>query len=101
MASSSCPKARRSGFCKLQSQVVQQTANLLVAAMNAMLGADTLGETEWWTQEMLDWLRRYLRLPTAFPPIIQIDPTLAETSWTWRLRCAYNQPKDWAFASLL
>ncbi len=30
---------------------------------------------------------------------IPIDAELAETLWSWRLRCAYNQPEDWVFAS--
>ena len=30
---------------------------------------------------------------------IPIDAELAETLWSWRLRCAYNQPVDWVFAS--
>jgi integrase len=30
---------------------------------------------------------------------IPIDAELAETLWSWRLRCPYNQPNDWVFAS--
>ena len=30
---------------------------------------------------------------------IPIDATVAEILWAWRLRCAYNQPEDWIFAS--
>ena len=30
---------------------------------------------------------------------IPIDAELAEALWSWRLRCAYNQPEDWVFAS--
>jgi integrase len=28
-----------------------------------------------------------------------MDAEIAETLWAWRLRCAYNQPEDWLFAS--
>lgn len=30
---------------------------------------------------------------------IPIDEELAETLWSWRLRCPYNQPGDWVFGS--
>ena len=30
---------------------------------------------------------------------IPMDAEIAETLWAWRLRCAYNQPEDWLFAS--
>jgi integrase len=30
---------------------------------------------------------------------IPIDAELAESLWSWRLRCAYNQQDDWVFAS--
>jgi integrase len=30
---------------------------------------------------------------------IPIDAELAEKLWSWRLRCAYNEPHDWVFAS--
>jgi len=30
---------------------------------------------------------------------VPIDAAVAEILWEWRLRCAYNQPKDWVFAS--
>lgn len=30
---------------------------------------------------------------------IPIDAELAETLWSWRLRCPYNQPSDWVFGS--
>ncbi|HEV2465261.1 MAG TPA: site-specific integrase [Acidobacteriaceae bacterium] len=30
---------------------------------------------------------------------VPIDAAVAEILWAWRLRCAYNQPKDWIFAS--
>lgn len=30
---------------------------------------------------------------------IPIDAELAETLWSWRLRCPYNQPEDWVFGS--
>jgi integrase len=30
---------------------------------------------------------------------IPIDAELAEAMWSWRLRCGYNQPGDWVFAS--
>lgn len=30
---------------------------------------------------------------------VPIDAIVAETLWAWRLRCAYNQPGDWVFAS--
>ena len=30
---------------------------------------------------------------------IPIDAELAETLWSWRLRCPYNQSEDWVFAS--
>jgi integrase len=30
---------------------------------------------------------------------VPIDAALAEALWSWRLRCGYNQPGDWIFAS--
>lgn len=30
---------------------------------------------------------------------VMIDAAVAEILWAWRLRCAYNQAKDWVFAS--
>ena len=30
---------------------------------------------------------------------VPIDAALAEALWSWRLRCSYNQPEDWVFAS--
>lgn len=30
---------------------------------------------------------------------VAIGAAVAEILWTWRLRCAYNQPEDWVFAS--
>jgi integrase len=30
---------------------------------------------------------------------VPIDAELAEALWSWRLRCAYNEPHDWVFAS--
>ncbi len=30
---------------------------------------------------------------------VPIDAAVAEILWAWRLRCAYNQPEDWIFAS--
>ena len=30
---------------------------------------------------------------------VPIDAAVAEILWAWRVRCAYNQPKDWVFAS--
>jgi integrase len=30
---------------------------------------------------------------------VPIDASVAEILWAWRLRCAYNQPQDWIFAS--
>jgi integrase len=30
---------------------------------------------------------------------VLIDAAVAEILWAWRLRCCYNQPNDWVFAS--
>ena len=30
---------------------------------------------------------------------VPIDAVIGEVLWAWRLRCAYNQPQDWIFAS--
>lgn len=30
---------------------------------------------------------------------VPIDAVIGEVLWAWRLRCAYNQPQDWVFAS--
>ncbi len=30
---------------------------------------------------------------------VPIDAAVAEILWAWQLRCAYNQPNDWIFAS--
>lgn len=30
---------------------------------------------------------------------VPIGAAVAEVLWAWRLRCAYNQPQDWVFAS--
>jgi integrase len=30
---------------------------------------------------------------------VPIDAALAEALWSWRLRCAYNEPHDWVFVS--
>jgi integrase len=30
---------------------------------------------------------------------VPIDAAVAEILWAWRLRCAYDQPKDWIFAN--
>lgn len=38
-------------------------------------------------------------LTEASKKAISIDAELAETLWSWRLRCPYNQPEDWVFGS--
>lgn len=35
----------------------------------------------------------------AYRKPVPIDAVIGEVLWAWRLRCAYNQPQDWVFAS--
>ncbi len=49
-------------------KVKHDLVELLVVAVNAVLvGADTFTEIEWWAQERIEWLRRYLRLEHGIP----------------------------------
>ena len=44
-------------------------AEMLVAAVCAVLaGADNFVETEMWAREMLEWIRRYLKLENGIAP---------------------------------
>jgi hypothetical protein len=40
---------------------------LVVAICGVLAGADTFIEIELWAEQRLDWFRRILKLPTAFP----------------------------------